>query len=1039
MKKMILHECNSAEPSTFLKMSIRRFLACCVAFMMLIGAASAQPTTSIRGRVVDAQNQEPIRGATVTEKGTASSTKTDDDGHFVLPVQRSQTTILVSYLGYLPQELSASSQAPVGVKLENTNTALDEIVIIGYGQTKRSDLTGSIASMNAEAIQQTNKTNAFQAMQGQVAGVNIQAADNKPGSGFSVRIRGANTINSGETIENAGYNAGQNPLFVVDGIFVDDISFLNPSDIQRMDILKDASATAIYGSRGTNGVVIIETKRGVKGKTIVSYDNYFGSKQAYNLPDMLQGEDFVQFFKEAVVGNKWASGNLDFTTEDVVLSDFMRPNEITNITNNKFTNWIDLVNKNGFQTNHTLSVSGGGDKATYGAGLAYTKDEGTFAGESYERFTLRGNVSAELLPKVTLSYNNYVAFSTRNEGSLEGLRSAYRLRPTGSPYDENGAPLFLPLDGESFITNPLFEADNWTLEKRALNYLGNLSLAYTPINGLRLSSNFSPNIEFNRRGEYRGRYSKSTSGNQSNTRAEVVNGNRISWTWDNIANYDTNFGENHSFSGTLVYSLFLDRWENYQMQRSNFATDDFLFYNIGAGSVINSMSSSLVKQTLASYTGRINYGYQDKYLLTLTGRYDGSSILAPGNKWAFFPSAAFAWRVINESFLKEQQTLNDLKLRLSYGETGNNGTGGGLAPLGSQSLIGSGFTNIGNQVVQTNYITNLANQDLTWEKTKEWNLGLDFGLIGNRLTGTVDLYQRKNTGIIFYRPTSTVTGYSGVFENVGEAQNRGIEILLNSKNIDRQDFKWTTSLNFASNKNKLTKLYGNLEEIMYSVQGGNYIHRIGESIGSIYTWEFDGIWQLDQLEEARSYGQQPGQVRVKDIDENGVINADDRVIIGNNLPTWTGGITNTFNYKNMDLSFFVHTSQGATTTSYFHISHSGGFDATPARFNALKSNFWSPTNPSNEWYQPSNNGPYAEALTYHDVSYVKVGYITVGYTFGESLLQKAKLRSLRVYLTAQNPFVFTDYTGWDPETAVRNSYGSAHMTRTFMAGLNINF
>src|SRR5690606_16721497 len=352
---------------------------------------------------------------------------------------------------------------------------------------------------------------------------------------------------------------------------------------------------------------------------------------------------------------------------------------------------------------------------------------------------------------------------------------------------------------------------------------------------------------------------------------------------------------------------------------------------------------------------------------------------------------------------------------------------------------GSGFTNIGNQDVQTNYITNLANQDLTWEKTKEWNLGLDFGLIGNRLTGTVDLYQRKNTGIIFYRPTSTVTGYSGVFENVGEAQNRGIEILLNSKNIDRQDFKWTTSLNFASNKNKLTKLYGNLEEIMYSVQGGKYIHRIGESIGSIYTWEFDGIWQLDQLEEARSYGQQPGQVRVKDIDENGVINADDRVIIGNNLPTWTGGITNTFNYKNMDLSFFVHTSQGATTTSYFHISHSGGFDATPARFNALKSNFWSPTNPSNEWYQPSNNGPYAEALTYHDVSYVKVGYITVGYTFGESLLQKAKLRSLRVYLTAQNPFVFTDYTGWDPETAVRNSYGSAHMTRTFMAGLNINF
>ena len=1039
MRKMILHDCNHTELRLTQKMSFRHLFLCCLSLLLFIGTAAAQQTNNIRGRVLDANTQEPLAGVTVSEKETSNSTKTDAQGNFELRIQNRQSSLTISYLGYEAQEVSANSQAPLTIRLEDSNTALDEVVIIGYGQTKRSDVTGSVSSMDSKAIQQTNKTNAFQAMQGQVAGVNIQAGDNKPGASFNVRIRGANTINSSETIENNGYSAGQNPLYVVDGIFVNDISFLNPSDIERMDILKDASATAIYGSRGTNGVIIIETKRGTKGRTVVSYENYFGSKQAYHLPDMLQGEDFVQFFKDAVVGNQYASGNLDYTLADVNLADFLRPNEIENINNNQFVNWIDLVDKNGFQTNHTFSVSGGGDKATYGAGLAYTKDEGTFGNEGYERFTLRGNVSAPVLPKVTFNYNNYVAFATRNQGSLEGLRSAYRLRPTGSAYDANGAPQFFPLDGETFITNPLFEPDNWTLEDRTLNYLGNISLAYTPINGLRLSTNFSPNIEFQRNGEYRGRYSKSTSGKQENTRANVINGNRISWTWDNIVNYDTHFGEDHSLSGTFVYSLFMDRLENYQMQRSNFATDSFLFYNIQAGSVINSMTSALTKQTLESYTGRLNYGYKSRYLLTLTGRYDGSSILAPGNKWAFFPSAAFAWRIINEPFLKTQQTVSDLKLRLSYGETGNNGTGGGLAPLGSQSLVGSGFTTIGDEVVETNYITNLANKNLTWEKTKEWNAGLDFGLFGNRLTGTVDVYNRKNTGIIFFRPTATVTGYSGVFENVGEAQNRGVEVLLNSKNINHENFKWTTSLNFATNKNKLTKLYGNLDEIIFGVQGGSYIHRVGESIGSIYTWDFDGIWQLDQVDEARKFGQQPGQVRVKDIDGNGVINADDRVIIGHNLPDWTGGITNTFNYKNIDFSFFVHTSQGAISSSYFHMSHSGGFDSTPARFNSLKTNYWTPDNPSNEWYQPSNNGPYTEPLNYQDVSFIKVGYITLGYNFTNVLLEKLKLQSVRVYATAQNPFVFTSYEGWDPETAVRNSYGSAHMTRTFMAGLNINF
>ncbi|MFD2036967.1 SusC/RagA family TonB-linked outer membrane protein [Belliella marina] len=1008
--------------------------------LLFVGMMAAQAQSStITGVVISGEDNQPFPGVTVMVKGTTNGAVTDLDGAFSINVNDpSSATLVFSFIGFMTQEVALNNRSFVEVTIEPDISQLDEVVVIGYGESKRRDLTGAVGSMNSDNIKETNKVNAFQALQGQIAGVNIQAADNKPGGGFNVRIRGANTINGNETVDQGGFSAGQNPLFIVDGIFVNDISFLNPSDIERMDVLKDASATAIYGSRGTNGVVIIETKKGAKGKLSVQYDNYIGVRQAYNIPDMFQGEEFVQYFKDAVVGNQWAGGNRDFTVNDVVLSDFMRPNEIANVNAGRFTNWLDLVTTTGFQQNHTVNLSGGNDNSIYGFGVAYTQDEGTFAGEDYERVNLRANVNSNLSKHVTLGFSNYASFAIRNEGSREGLRSAYRLRPTGSPYEADGELKFFPIEGETFISNPLFEPESMTMETRTMNYLSNLSLGVTPIKNLKITSNFSPNIEFMRYGEYRGRYNKSTNGIIQNTRADVTNGNRISYTWDNIINYNTQFGDDHVINATFVYSMFSDRFENYRMQRRGYTTDQFLFYNMQAGPDVRDVTSGLIKQTLESYTARVNYNLKDKYLLTLTGRYDGSSMLAEGNKWAFFPSAAVAWRVSDESFMKGQSTVEDLKVRLSYGETGNNGGGGGLAPLGSQSLIGSRFTNLGGQAIQTAYITNLVNRDLTWERTKEINLGIDFGFFKNRLYGSLDLYERQNTGIIFYRPTSIMTGHTGVFENIGNATNRGIELSLNSVNFDNGNFRWTSSLNFASNRNRITKLTGQTDEILFGVQAGSYIHRVGESIGSIYTWVFDGIWQLDELEQAQAVGQLPGQVKVKDINNDGVIDANDRDIIGNNLPKWTGGISNTFNYKNFDFSFFVHTLQGATSASYFHISHSGYYNVL-ARFNSLKTNYWTPDNPSNEWHQPSNDGPFAEPLVYRDVSFVKVGYITLGYNFGESVIKPLKVNSLRVYFTAQNPFTFTSYEGWDPETAARNSWGSASLSRILMGGINVKF
>ncbi len=485
----------------------------------------------------------------------------------------------------------------------------------------------------------------------------------------------------------------------------------------------------------------------------------------------------------------------------------------------------------------------------------------------------------------------------------------------------------------------------------------------------------------------------------------------------------------------------MERSEGYYAQVRNFTTDEFLFHNLGAGLDIRDLSSDFSKQTLESYTGRLNYTLMDKYLFTLTGRYDGSSILSDKNKWAFFPSAAFAWKMIDEDFMQSQQLFSNAKIRLSYGQTGNNGQGGGLVPLASQSLLGTSATNLGDSSVSTAYITGLANEDLSWEKTTEINLGIDFGLLRNRIYGSVDLYNRKNTDIIFFSPLPSVTGFSGTFDNVGESSNKGIEIALNTVNIDNDNFTWTTNFNFASNKNTLDKLYGDVDEIIFNVQGTSFIHKVGESIGSIYDYEFDGIWQLDEVEEAAVYGQRPGQVRVKDLNGDGMITpGEDRKIIGNVTPKWTGGITSTMNYKNFDFSFFVHISQGNKVRSNFHNGFSFPWDGEPTRtFNGYDVDYWTPENPTDKWYQPGNGGIYQHAIKYRDVSFTKVGYMTLGYKLPATILDKLKLSNLRFYITAQNPFIFTDYDGWDPENAGRNDWGAAFMSRTLITGVNLSF
>ncbi|MFI1742935.1 SusC/RagA family TonB-linked outer membrane protein [Thalassobellus sediminis] len=1003
--------------------------------MLLCFSSISWAQDSVSGVVTDA-NDVPIPGVNVVIKGTTTGSATDFDGNYAIKANVGDV-LSFSYLGYETLELTYNGGSKLDAKLSEDAAQLDEVVVIGYGSVKKSDLTGSVAQISSKTIQQANKVDAVSALQGQAPGVVIQRTDNKPGSGgFNIRIRGASTIN---TNDSNGFNPGQNPLFIVDGIFVDDISFLNPADISNMNVLKDASATAVYGSRGSNGVVLIETKRGKSGKLKVDYSNYVGFKQAYHMPSLFNGAEYVEFIKDVAVGAEFVSGNTSYRASDVDLTaGIFDAEEQQNVADGISTDWVDLITRNGFQTNHTLGLSGGNENTTYSAGLAYTQDEGTVAGEDYTRYNVRGSLNSDLSDWLNVSVSNYITTAIQNEGSREAFRSAVRLKPIGRPYNDDGSLRFFPTNKETQITNPIFDTQNITRETKFLQYIGDIAVQIKPIEALTITSKFSPNIKYSRYGEYRGLYSKSVSGNASNRRAVVNNSNYFSYSWDNIFNYKFNKGV-HALDVTGVISRFLERSEGYNNQVRNFTTDDFTFYNLGAGLDIRDVSSGFSKQSLESYTGRINYTLMDKYLFTVTGRYDGASILAEDNKWAFFPSAAFAWKMMDEDFMQNQQTFSNAKLRLSYGQTGNNGQGGGLGPLKSQSLIAASATNLGDSSVSGAYITGIANKDLSWEKTTEINVGFDFGFMNNRINGSIDVYDRQNTDIIFGKELPAVTGFTRIFENIGESSNKGIEIALNTTIIDKGDFKWTTNLNFASNKNELKKLAKD-QDIFFNVGGTSLIHRVGEPIGAIFDYEFAGIWQLDEEAEAATFGQYPGQVKVTDVNNDGQITSDDRKVIGQVTPKWTGGFTSTMNYKNFDFSFMINTSQGAKMRSNFHANYSWGWGNQAQRtFNGYNVDYWTPESPSNTWHQPGNAGPYRNAIQYKDISFTKVGFITLGYKLPSQILEKLKINSLRVYTTVQNPFVFTDYDGWDPENAGRNQWGAAFMSRTIMTGINLSF
>ncbi|AXB58103.1 TonB-dependent receptor [Flavobacterium fluviale] len=982
--------------------------------------------------IVSDQNKVPLPGVNVVVKGTTNGTQTDMDGKFTIKGVEENSILVFSYLGFITQEAAVKNTTTINVTLLEDVAQLNEVVLVGYGSVKKKDVTGAVATIGNKELNRVGATSPMQALQTNAAGVNISQKSGSVGSDFNIQIRGANSLTGGT------------PLYVVDGVMTDNINFLNPNDIQRIDILKDASSTAIYGSRGSNGVVIVTTYsgEGMKSKkSSITYSGYVGVRAITNMPDFLNSYDeSVAWTRDRQVARDLVQANpiIDSPTygfPTVINEDGTNYWEEA-LENRRGTDWLGDFLKSSIQQNHFISANGSNETTSYVIGFGYQGDNGNAEGQSYEKYNFKASIDASPGDKFSIGANINLAYSDRELVSRQGYTQQLFRMPSYAPAkDAAGNTVQSPMIGISSNVNPYaFLESNSKYNVEQFNILSNFYLGYKPAKWISLKSTFSPSAVFSRTGEYLDRFAS-----RSISVARMWNDNRLSYVWDNQLNINKEIGR-HSISYDFIQSSQFDRLESTYV----FGRDvpfQSLWYNVQSAPQRDA-TSGFSKSTLLSFTNRFNYSFNDKYLVTATIRWDGSSKLSPGNKWASFPSGAVAWKLKEESFLKDVSQIDNLKLRVSFGYTGNNN----IAPYSSQSALNSQTYYDWDGTSANGFLpATLSNSKLTWERTREWNFGTDFGFFGNRITGEINYYDRLSEDLLMNRKLATPTGWANMIDNVGSVSNRGVEIQLKTINIDNADFKWETSFIFSSNKNKIVELYGAKKD--------DVANRwfIGQPVNVVYAMVFDGIWQKDELAPADQRALE-GTAKVKDLNGDGKIDIDhDMKVLGSPTPDWIGTFSTTFTYKNWDLTGVVFTKQGSYVFSPFHKEFTD--------FNSkvildvpyyVRENPITPARSSNTYPQATFTGQYwgesAEAYGYpgfnKDVSFVRIQNITLGYNFSTNVLSKMGLSSMRVYANVLNPFTFTKYDGFDPEWAGAEMSG-VDATNTayviYQLGVNLKF
>ena len=874
---------------------------------------------TITGKVVDDKGESVI-GASIAVQGTTLGTITNLDGEYTLANVPENSEVTVSFIGYKTLIFKANDKALSKITLKEDTEMLDEVVVVGYGTVKKRDLTGSISSVNAQKIADVPVTSVVEALQGRSPGVVVSNTSWEPGSEPSIFVRGKRSI-----------TASNGPLYVVDGIpITGGVSEISPADIESMEILKDASATAIYGSRGANGVIIITTKQGKEGKTKVDYNGYVGFQTIQNKLDMMNGAEYAEYTREAYrnstgknkylsdVPNKEQDMLLPMFSQDayVLESVLMGYDENGNYDPSKVrsNDWFDAVTRQGFLTEHQLNIRGGGAKTSFMASATYNKVDGVVKDQSYQRYSVRLNLSHTINKYIKIGGQTQYSFSEKQRGSnMISDNYMYRITPLGSLYEKDGS-LTQKIGGDELMYNPLYNLVDGAVDRplKTSRFLGSYFLDVTfPIKGLTFRSNLGIDARTQQDYEF---YSAATTERQFGSSYAKSSMTKYSmFTWENFFTYKRDFGTKHSLGVTLLQSVQQDLRESLNASAEDISADVLKYYDLGAGSIIDGIGSGYRKWTMASFMGRVNYNYLGRYLLTVSARYDGSSRLADGHKWVLFPSAALAWRISDEKFMKNIKWLDNLKLRVGYGKTGNSS----VDPYQTRGTLSKVYYvyNNGKDEVLGYAPKKMANKLLTWETTEQYNLGLDFGFLKNRINGSIDLYLQKTYDLLLERQLPVVSGFSNIVSNIGRTQNKGIEISLNTRNVVTKNFEWTTDLTFTAGREEIVELYnGKVDD-----PGSGWF--IGEPIDVYYNYKKIGIWQdtpedLAEMEKFNANGAnfKPGTIRLWD---NGdyKITEEDKQIIGTKRPKFVASMVNSFRYRDFDFSLFLYGSQGGMLKS----------------------------------------------------------------------------------------------------------------------------
>ncbi|WP_229755105.1 SusC/RagA family TonB-linked outer membrane protein [Hymenobacter cavernae] len=1037
----------------------------------LLAQQSAQAQRTVTGKVVTLESSEPLPGVTVVLKNTTVGTATDNNGNFSLDLPGNVGTLVFSFIGYATKEVQLAGQSNLTVTLGQGAKALDEVVVVGYGTQKKSDVTGALSSVSEGQIQQVTTQNLTQALQGRAAGVDVAGGNFRPGEVPAIRIRG-----------NRSVRASNEPLYVVDGIPLapgTGLNDFNPQDIQSVEVLKDASATAIYGSRGANGVILVTTKRGQEGKFSINYNSYVSLDQANRKLKLFNGGEFLEVQRESYrTGGNYATlypdPARDYTlfgadpnawegiadgyewtdrANRVVATRPTTPEEreryganvaqipIYDPSKVRTTDWQDLALRTAVTQSHQLSASGGTEKLRASMSVGYLKQQGIQRGQDFSRYNARFTVDYKFNKVISLGASTNASLGIQNYGPDVYGRAIGQL-PYATPYAPDGTFIENP-GADPLIFNPLREPENAFNERRFNRIFTSLYAEVNIVKGLRYRINVGPDFRQSRTGIFQSPRAVARGGGQGATSfAQYDQSQNFTYVVENLLFYDKQFGNDHSLGVTVLQSSQQDRNESSSLSANNLPYDSQKWYNLGTtrNAAVQGFGTGFSQRRLMSFMGRINYNFRDRYVVTLTGRSDGSSVLAASNKYAFFPAAAVAWKIQEEPFLKDVSAITELKIRGGYGQVGQASvdpytSGGSLQQAnyvwGETPAYGYSPT----PGTLPNTLGGIPNPDLKWERTATTNIGIDFGFLRNRITGSVELYRANTTDLLLPRALPTAGGYANILQNIGATRNTGIEVSLSTTNIETKNFRWGTDFIFTKNKEEFVKLASGAQDDI----GNRWF--IGQPLGVYYSYRYAGVWQLDEADAAAKVSSKPGELKVVDTNGDGLINANDYVILGSNRPKWSGSINNTLSYKGLELSFLLYARVG----QYLGTGYRPGLGG---RYPGWAVDYWTPSNPTNANPRPDRTQDTAknsEGTSFQSGSFARVRNISLTYTFPKTITSKFSGNLLSVYVNAVNPFLFTNYQGLDPEASdIGSTSGELAQarnlaTRSLVFGVRVGF